>query len=299
MTRVELQPQLFQVFNELDRQGLLLGLRRVENENNQSYKQRISDVFVNRPNSTYRGLINAINRELGFSLSEAIRVNTVLDIDGNPLYPNCVIKFQDTKCLVYDNYITGSIVLSQDRFNPTNNAYDLEKLIVKINDTGVFTASLMNEISGQQRSMTIFNQSNLFTIPSESLSNHANKISLRNKNILEGTFFLSAPNLFNEVDSDLDIRRPGDYYLDNTNGILYTGSVPSPGSTVRYIYRQDNTTFLSSPVIIHNLQSEDFKSHMYNQVEQDDGSFVNGSPTQLGSDIINGILSVYPSNWGQ
>ena len=56
------------VFNEFDEHGLINGLRRIPGEKNATFKRRILDVFVHRSNSTYRGLVNGITRELGLSL---------------------------------------------------------------------------------------------------------------------------------------------------------------------------------------------------------------------------------------
>jgi hypothetical protein len=298
MTRIELTPQPFPVFNELDRHGVLLSLPRIESERNAAYKQRLLDVFVNRASSTYRGLINGITRELGYSLTETLTIDYVLNPDGTLTYPESALVFQETKCYIYSNFTTGALVATLDRFE-LDEAYSLGTLVDLINDTGYFEAVLKDGINANQRAMTIFNQSTLVTVDSEEVSSQSTKVNLRHKNVVDSSFFLVSTNLKNRVASSTLVSRAGDYYLDLEQGILYTGSVAAPGSAMRYMYRNPTMTFLSSPVILHNLQSVDFKTKMFNQVAQDDGSYVNGAPTQLGADLVNGLLSVYPSTFGQ
>ena len=71
-TGTDIKPH--QMFNELDKFGLLLGLDRLSNERNLEYKERLLDVFANRADSTTRGLINGITRELGLKIKQELLV---------------------------------------------------------------------------------------------------------------------------------------------------------------------------------------------------------------------------------
>ena len=70
------------VFNELDSHGLTLGLPRLAGERNAEYKQRLLDVFVNRANSSYLGLIYGITRELGLSLTKEFTITPTNPTDN-------------------------------------------------------------------------------------------------------------------------------------------------------------------------------------------------------------------------
>lgn len=81
-----------QVWNAFDEFGLLLGLHRLYLERNQSFKDRILDVFKNPGNSSKGGLTNAISRDLGLD-KDAVSVNefhdkafqgTLFDEHGRP-----------------------------------------------------------------------------------------------------------------------------------------------------------------------------------------------------------------------
>lgn len=298
MTKIQLIPTSYNVFNEFDRIGILLGLSRLENEDNISYKQRLLDVFVNRANSTYRGLINGITRELGLSLTEVMRIIPVTDSNGNPLVAMPAIVFENTKCYIYNDYAENDILLTIDRFEQDEGAWTINDLITTINNTGIYTATLLDTDKGTARSMSIFNQSSIDTIEAEDISGTGGKCFLENINLISGTVAVTSPNLRRRVSSVNNLNINGDYYIDLPAGIIYILGQAAAGSTIRYQYRNDDFTVLSSPVIIHNLQNTDFQTKMFEQVLDDDGTTVNGKPTPLGVDLINELLSVYPVGYG-
>ena len=105
-------------------------------------------------------------------------------------------------------------------------------------------------------------------------------------------------NLFNRVSSQTLLLEFGDYYIDLENGLVYSFVAPDPGSTIRYEYISDQLIAKSSPVIIHNIQSDDYQTKMFEQILDENGDTRNGLPTALGADIINELLSVRPITWG-
>ena len=101
-TGSEIKPH--QLFNELDRFGLLLGLERLPLELNASYKERLLDVFANRADSTTRGLVNGITRELGLKIKQEILVvPTSTD-------PNVGMAIKGTKLCIYSNYLLDLVL---------------------------------------------------------------------------------------------------------------------------------------------------------------------------------------------
>lgn len=298
MSKVQLTPEPQSVFNEFDRQGLLLILPRLKTETNILYKQRLFDVFVHRADSTYKGLINGITRELGLNIVETLQVSPVVDGNGDTLLPMPAIVFLNTKCLLYKNFTTKELLLSIDRFEVDGGSFGLGQLVNTINATGYFTATLLSDSDSQKRSMTIFNQSSIKRVPFEDITNKGVEIHLENANLVPDSVTIRSNNVTRQVFAQIDLRRSGDYLIDLPNGIIFTVGAPAPGSSITYEFRDDEFKVESSPVIIHNLQSDDFRTKMFTQVTNDIGETYNGLPTNLGSDIINELLSVFPSNWG-
>lgn len=299
MAKVTLTPTPHHVWNEFDRHGLLLGLERLKEERNPEYKQRLIDVMIHRADSTYMGLIYGITRELGLSITDALAVTPVKDAEGVPLLPAPGIIFEHTKCYLYSDYSQGDLLLTIDRWETDGGAFTIQELADTINATGYFTATLPGDTPGHKRSMQIFNQRSVVLEAGEDLTGRGGKIKLDGQRLLPGTVSLRSPNLYRRVNSEVEIRRPGDYMIYLEDGILVASVAPAPGSTIRYAWRNDDFVAQASPVIIHNLQSDDFRTKMFDQVLGPDGDYANGLPTKLGADIINELLSVYPSNWGR
>lgn len=287
------------IFNELDSQGLFLGLSRISEERNQSYKARLLDVFVNRASSTYQGLIYGITRELGLAISEVMTVYNTLDGNGDPVLPFPATVFEETKCTLYSDYGEGTILKTIDRFETSGVSWTLAELVNEINSTGYFTAVLDSNAIPNQRAMTIFNQSSVKFSLNELISGKGHRVKLAHENIVINSVTVVSDNVTRRVDTEGDLTYSGDYYVDRAGGFLITNVIPAPNSRIRYQYRKDIEIFKASPVILHNIMSDDFKTKMFEQGVDEDGNTVNGSPTILGADIVNELLSVFPSNWGK
>jgi len=298
MARISAVPESHQVFNEFDRHGVLLGLIRLEAERNPAYKKRLLDVFVRRAGSTYRGLINGITRELGLEIEDTMTIVPLKNSNDDPLLPSPAVVFEETKCILYSDFGQRTILQTIERFDREGGSWTLEELRNTINGTGFFVATLTGLIPANKRSMTIFNQSSVVQIPVEQISGAGSRIVLANNNLIPGTVTVRSPNLTRLVNTEIELERPGDYTINHKEGLILARAAPASGSFVKYSYRNDNFVAESSPVVIHNLQSDDFKTKMFEQITGDDGVDSNGLPTALGADVINELMSVFPANWG-
>lgn len=288
MAKITATPSSYHVFNEFDQHGLILGLPRLEDERNAAYRLRLMDIFVHRANATYHGLIYGITRELGLELTEVLKIVP----DSGLTMP--AVMFEETKCTLYSNY-PATIVATLDRFTRAGGAYTLQQLTDRINATGVFTATLLTDADPTDRSMTIFNQGSIVQVEYEDISGKGVRVQLENVNLVPNTVSVESTNLTERVSSDTLLRHSGQYYVDLSSGTVFCASVPSPGSSIRYKYRDDNFIVEASPVILHNLQSDDFKTKMFHQ----SATGYNGLPNELGADILNELLSVFPMTWGK
>lgn len=290
-------PIIHQTWNELDEYGLLFDLPRIEGEANKTYKQRLFDVFVNRANSTYRGLINGITRELGLSLYHAMTITPVWNAGGTDFEgANPAVVFDETKCYIYSDYTLGSSGLAStiDRYERTDS-YTMGELIEAINATGYMYAALQSGVSASTRSMCIFNQKSIDLIIGEDLSKGSVVVNLNHQYLLSSSVSISSSNLTTRVATQAQLVKEGQYFIDYDLGIVYTVVAPEPGSLIRYEYANNNFEVWASPVIIHNLQSFDFKTKMFEQILMDNAEYTNGAPTEIGADIVSELMSVFPT----
>lgn len=74
MTKKRYTPEKINIVSSADEIGALLDIPRINGESLQDYKKRILESSKKPSNSTYEGLINAINRDLGLDRELAISV---------------------------------------------------------------------------------------------------------------------------------------------------------------------------------------------------------------------------------
>jgi hypothetical protein len=95
-----------------------------------------------------------------------------------------------------------------------------------------------------------------------------------------------------------DVTAPGRYHIDYSKGIVTVYTIPTATDTVRYQYIRYPFYVEASPVILHDINSDEFKTKMFEQILLENGTYTDGKPDFLGVDIINEILSVVPMYWG-
>lgn len=298
-----LTPVASQVYNEFDKQGVLLNLPRLYEEKNSEYKQRLYDVMVNRANSTYQGMINGITRELGLQISDAMTISYTKDSNGFYLAANPAVIFDGNLCrLITDldptDVDNSSIYLDIDRHDPSQPEWYLDGLINAINATPYFVATLASGANPWVRSETIWNQSTVILIQAESISVSSTRIKLAHEDLVEGSVVITSRNLTQRVMSDTDLVKGYEYYIDLDAGMLYTLTTPEAGSWIRYMYRDDPVTLQASPVILHDIRRAPFRYKLFEQVIDGLNNARSASPTLEGLDIFNEIMTVIPTTWG-
>jgi len=295
-----LTPVVHHVFNALDETGITLNLERLRGESNATYRQRLFDVGVRHANATYMGLVNGISRELGLSQYKAIEIEAVTDANGAYLLDDPAVEFDGPNCKLISNADPDNYVILQtiDCLDPAEDEWYIGGLIDTINATGFFTATLNSGADRWTRSSRIFNQSSLELTSSELIDSSSAKVQLGETDLVAGTIAVRSSNLRNRVVSSGALLNPGDYFIDLDSGMLFANEAPSTGSTIRYLHRTNPMTFWASPVIFHDLQSSDFLDKIFDQVLDGAGELQSGSPTVLGTYVLNQLHAKTSVFWG-
>jgi hypothetical protein len=288
------EPETHPIFNAFDDYGLLLGLKRLPEERNSEYKQRLLDVFVHPGSASYKGIINTVNRELGTKFTDAITIDVVRDANGVPLAANPLIEIKDGYIYLYSGWAktNPTIELKKSLLN-RNGSYTLTSLVSAINGTTNFTASLATGVNGWKLSGTLFNQSSAITVRSEDLE-LTKVIKLINKDLLKNTITFNDSFTFaNEVASANLVLKAGDFYIDYTKGAIETFVVPSVRAAIRYQWNKFPMIVQSSDIIAFNLPIASIREQLFQQnIDRLGSTHDSELPTSLGTDIINELYSV-------
>lgn len=291
-------PNPKEVWQQFDEHGLALSEPRLKSETNWEYRRRLKDVFSHRANAAYNGLVYGITRELGLSLFDALSINPKMDTNHNLLATDPAIIFDGAFLYLYTDYQNGSIELEINRYKKGGNYETLGRLIELVNSTDYFEAKIGTGIDEYTSSMTILNQSNIAIVDEESIQS-SNRFALKNKFLCQNTVFFNDRNVFyQEQSSEAAVKKDGDYYIDYRNGIVRVYNTPILGTAARYSYIKYPFVTKASPVILHNINNINFTTEIFDQILQENGTYINGLPTDIGVDIILELLSVKPMYWG-
>lgn len=282
------------IVNQYDDYGLLCSLGRITGETNWQYKRRILDVFVHLANSSYNGLINGITRELNLEFFNAIEINPRRLPDSNFMASDPFVSINDSNIYLYSDYKNNLLDYKIDRLQEGGNYEFIGSLVDLINTTTYFESSIINT-DRYTRSATLLNQTNIGKVNIEFLP-QTTKIKMNNEYIVRGSLFFSNKRIFRtEV---VSINKTGDYIVDYLNGIITVYTVPDTRDYIRYSYIKYPFIAIGSPVILHDINNEDFKNKLFEQILQYNREYIGGLPTELGTDIINELLSLYSNYWG-
>lgn len=285
-------------WNQFDEHASLVSLTRLRGEKNWELKRRTIDAMTNLANSTYQGLVNGITRELGLSTYNALSIVPKLGNNGNFIAPDPYIKFDGAFLYLYSDYTNDVQEFKIDRYEPGGNYEYLGWLIDFINSGTYFTANIYPGIDRYERSMTILSQSNRGLVTNERVP-ESTKFKLKNDYLVRGSVFFTNRDVFRtEMVNEDDVTAKGRYYIDYSKGAITVYTIATNAGTVRYQYVKYPFYAKASPVVLCDINSQNFKAKMFDQVLLEDGTYENGIPTELGIDIINEILSVTPLYWG-
>ncbi len=282
-------PQVYQVPNQFDEFGYLLSEKRLPGISNSQYKRVLNNIFAARANSTYRGLINGIARDLGLSISTKAVINPRLTDDGSFLAADPYIRFDGAWLYLWSDYSGGILDYQIDRSIPGNLYSSLGSLLDFINTTTYFCAELKDGASINDLSLTIINQSNRGLVENETVP-ITTRFQLANTRPVRDSVFFTDRNVFRtEVADSSLVVSPGQYSINYTSGIVSVYTLPNTDTLARYEYYCYPFAVVSSPII---LQSP-VDLNMSNVYFQSLGTLdVIGVPTAEGVNLINELLSV-------
>lgn len=287
------------IFNSLDEHGVLLGLPRLKGEPNKTYKQRLLDVGVNKSNSSYSGLLNGINRELGLTMYDAIAITQPTPVTEGYVP---MIEVDHATLILYEDYLTGVVDVSIELYNKEDDLYQrtLADVVTAINAGTYFSATLSDASKAYEESLVLTHQDSSVEVFSEDIPS-SNTFYLEYSKIIEGTVSFSDIDVFfRKVESpDMVSMEPGDYYINYNTGSVAVKSLPSGAGAISYKYIDIPFTLKASPAIIKDSNDPVFNTRLLNQFIASDGTEYGGLPNSDYVDMIKAAMIKKGLYWGK
>lgn len=305
--------------NTYDYLGQLVGLPRLPNEKNPSYRDRILDVKVNPAGPTYNGLVNGIYRELGLSKFDAFSVSPVYASATETVARSPVVEIKATKVVLYEAWWgTEDYVIDReiDFYNRSDPGYFLGDLVSLINESPYFSALLVHSDSFMPSQFLLRDRTTKLVL--DEVIPAGLRYRLKNSDLIDSTLRIRDSFSTYEISSHRDISSSnasnvltfmfsvtenlterGQFTLDRYNGILEFTSLPTGVGTAQYMYFDWPWTFKASDVAVFGLGEEDFWENMFEKKLDRFGEEYLGLPTVEGTDYLQELFRSAKVFWGR
>lgn len=249
-----------QLWNTFDEHGVLMDLKRIPGESNSDYLQRIKDVTRNPAGSTFEGVANSSNRELGITkINEAITLSIPTNLYGLNVHDLVDIEFGSvffrarTNLMVYTEKLYVDSVYNT--INLSKKAYDYPFNIVS--DNGISVAITDTEFEIDEDTPSI------------------NRLKIKNPSVF-GTFVTVVYPYYEEVlykeyptIGDLQDRinaltdNAGNKLLNCSTSLLLSGGEDCLGLFMGFFTLSNNSqiSFAWSPIKIRKISDKFFREY--------------------------------------
>tara|TARA_R110002020_G_scaffold268819_3_gene484126 strand:- start:75026 stop:76168 length:1143 start_codon:yes stop_codon:yes gene_type:complete len=312
----------------IDEIGILTGLERLPEEHARSFRDRTLDVYVNKANATYGGLITGANRELGFLKEKTLEISLLPNI----IYSSqAIIITQTGMYLVSDlkpvdepSTIELSIDIFNDFLSPEfdyHARYISDVADIINNVSSIFEATVVETEYNYKLASTLIQSNSWKYGLVETIS--ANRYKLSHENIIPHTVTISNP----DIDVNIVSSITGDDYhtrlsltsddLGNDDVALnvdvkdgYTTlaygntrlwerhALADNNLTIRYAYNIFPFVAYSAPIEVYELSDYYFQTALYGLELNQTNQYVRTYPNRFGAKLITNTIEDSHTQWG-
>jgi len=312
-TQTDLDISPANIHHAIDDIGILVGLDRLPEEEAATFRDRVMDVFVNKANASYPGLLNGINRQLGFIPERTLEIGlrSSVDMDSGPR-----IEFNSTNITIYSSWGINkdtTVEMTIDTFNDfisprhTYGARYISDVVEYINAySSIFEATLSDSSKIYSLASNLVPKSSVKLSTPELLKAQHHK--LRHEYIVPGSIVFNDSRPKTELsfrgldfDTDEEFSPPTDeeiYWIDYDQGYVSIGIKDPRGISVSYLYHDFPLVVYTMPVELYAFTDRHFQEMLYEAVLDTVSTYERGLITSLGAQWVNNILLEGKSFWG-
>jgi hypothetical protein len=276
----------------------LLNVYRLPGESLASFKERVIDNYIHAANTSYGGLYNGINRELGLEAhAQGILIDTERDADGAALNTLVGVEVSTRYITLYSNHAEG-VVQRQLDLRERGVSYFVNDLSTQLDSESGWESVLVG-LDDFDKSAGLQRVSSLKTIRGYSLVQ--SRVQNLNGELLQGNFLTGSVLFSPETDINTEVvvdpSAPNEFMVDYNENVIFLGKIVT--GTITFQYQQLPLFLKWSPVTINSFKDGEFMDLITEQILDEDQTTIDGIPTPCGAEYINELLSVAPQYWGE
>lgn len=290
-------PTRYNKETSVDLIGEYINLHRLPGETLIELKARILDSYINPANSTYDGMVNGVNRELGLQGEKGIIIDVARDANDLPISRGLGVEVTTRYLTLYSDHVAGTILAQYD-LRDRSDSYFLIDLLTKINSHSQFDVITYGTENYDKSAHLAHTNSMKLTLrqPLKQGSRLHRLLNVEEYNyVVSDLVFDTNMGLTTEV-----LTTPAsdeEFMVDYDHGALWTHR--PLGGQVTYWYQKFPLMIRWSPVLISRLKDDEYLDVITQQVLNEDRELVDDIPTYEGADMINEILAAAPMYWGE
>ena len=287
-------PSVLQVPNGLDELGLKYSLQRLPEESLSDYRQRLLLEARSPSGSSQREFIQSVSRKVGLFDLPIFSIDLILDGDDEPLAADPFIEVTSTYLRVYEDFDNETLDFEVSLVS-RSSAYFLEDVQAEFEASTFFSLEVMGEDYLKLRSSNL-RYDNTARIRQIGLVERSFSNDLGTKYVK--TFHPQIAGIFmTEQASVDDLAVDGDFYIDYTNGVVFTHTLMEGFAS--YTYRQFPYILYWQPVRSFPFNDSDIKYLIKATQIQSDGTTDYTLLNSTGAQMVNEVLEAHPMGWGE
>lgn len=301
------------IHHAIDELGALVGVERDLGEPAQDYRDRVWDVYVNKANASYGGLLYGANRELGLLSEPAISFSVASGVylDSGPR-----IDIEQARIVLYSEWKVGrtptvELTISIDAGKPNDwcdyHAHYMKDVVDIVNaNSAIWEATIVDSSMQYRLAQELVPVTSVKLWKIQSLNSKHNK--LEKDYIVPDSMIFNNPNLINEsayrgIDFDFSYEFVGpsaesDYWIDHDRGYVTLGLEYPSNIRCSYLYHDLPLVVKALPMKLYEFTDEYFQNTLY-KVKQDSLDLeARSSLSPLAAGWINKLLLISNTTWG-
>jgi hypothetical protein len=280
--------------NGLDEIGLDLGLQRIDGESLSNYRRRLLLESRDHGGPSEQNVIRGINRKVGEFDIPVFEITLVRDVNNEPIAADPYIEVTSTFLRAYNDW-TGEELDFELNLVERDDAYFLREVKTAFDASTYFDLEVIDDDYEFKRSDHLRFDNTERHVIAEILRNSVeNDLEFE----LLRDIYPQAFQLFeNEVAGLASVTEAGDFFVDYTNGVVYTFEVQ--GGLISYSYKLFPYTLYWQLIRAWPYNDPDkvflLKDTLINDVGLEDQLVLNPE----GARLANEVIAVHPLGWGE